>query len=73
MLDGLPTELLDSIEVYKSLTPDQDLDSIGGRVEFNTKSALDLDGTYLKLKVNTNTTIKHIIMIILKSHLPTEI
>ena len=53
MLDGLPTELLDSIEVYKSLTPDQDLDSIGGRVEFNTKSALDLDGTYLKLKVNT--------------------
>ena len=53
MLDGLPTELLDSIEVYKSLTPDQDLDSIGGRVEFNTKSALDLDGTYLKLKANT--------------------
>ena len=53
MLDGLPTELLDSIEVYKSLTPDQDLDSIGGRVEFNTKSALDLDGTYFKLKANT--------------------
>ena len=53
MLDGLPTELLDSIEVYKSLTPDQDLDSIGGRVEFNTKSALDLDGTYFKLKTNT--------------------
>ncbi len=53
MLDGLPTELLDSIEVYKSLTPDQDLDSIGGRVEFNTKSALDLDGMYFKLKANT--------------------
>ena len=53
MLDGLPTELLDSIEVYKSLTPDQDLDSIGGRVEFKTKSALDLDGTYFKLKANT--------------------
>ncbi|GIS25862.1 MAG: hypothetical protein CM15mP127_02350 [Gammaproteobacteria bacterium] len=28
MLDGLPTELLDSIEVSKSLTPDQDADSI---------------------------------------------
>jgi len=53
MLDGLPTELLDSIEVYKSLTPDQDSDSIGGRIEFNTKSALDLDGTYFKLKANT--------------------
>ena len=53
MLDGLPTELLDSIEVYKSLTPDQDADSIGGRVEFNTKSALDLDGVYFKVKANT--------------------
>ena len=30
MLDGLPTELLDSIDVSKSLTPDQDADSIGG-------------------------------------------
>ena len=27
LLDGLPTELLDSIEVSKSLTPDQDADS----------------------------------------------
>ena len=34
MLDGLPTELLDSIEVSKSLTPDQDADSIGGRIDF---------------------------------------
>ena len=37
MLDGLPTELLDNIEVYKSLTPDMDADAIGGHIEFNTK------------------------------------
>ena len=43
MLDGLPTELLDSIEVYKTLTADQDADSIGGRIEFNTKRATSLD------------------------------
>ena len=29
LLDGLPTELLDSIEVYKTLTPNQDLEGIG--------------------------------------------
>ena len=54
MLDGLPTELLDSIEVYKSLTADKDADSIGGRIEFNTKRATDLDGTLLKLKLDTS-------------------
>ena len=38
MLDGLPTELLDSIAVAKSLTPEMDADSIGGRVDFKTKT-----------------------------------
>ena len=54
MLDGLPTELLDSIEVYKSLTADKDADSIGGRIEFNTKRATSLDGTLLKVKLDTS-------------------
>ena len=54
LLDGLPTELLDSIEVYKSLTPDKDADSIGGRIEFNTKRATSIDGTLLKLKFDTS-------------------
>jgi len=53
MLDGLPTELLDSIEVYKSLTPDQDSDSIGGRIEFNTKSSFRFRWHLFKLKANT--------------------
>ena len=42
MLDGLPTELLDSITVAKSLTPEMDSDSIGGRVDFNTKKPSEL-------------------------------
>ena len=54
MLDGLPTELLDSIEVYKSLTADKDADSIGGRIEFNTKRATSIDGTLLKVKLDTS-------------------
>ena len=45
MLDGIQTELLDSIEVYKSLTADKDDDSIGGRIEFKTKKARSLNGT----------------------------
>ena len=53
LLDGLPTELLDSIEVSKSLTPDQDADSIGGRIDFKTKKATDLDDTLLTLKFDT--------------------
>lgn len=54
MLDGLPTELLDSIEVYKSLTADKDADSIGGRIEFKTKKARSLDGTLFKVKLDTS-------------------
>ena len=54
MLDGLPTELLDSIEVYKTLTADKDADSIGGRIEFNTKRATSIDGTLLKFKADTS-------------------
>ena len=53
MLDGLPTELLDSIEVSKSLTPDQDADSIGGRIDFKTKRPTDLEDMIFKLKVDT--------------------
>ena len=50
MLDGVPTELLDNIVISKSLTPDQDSDSIGGRIEFNTKNPSSLSKTLFKLK-----------------------
>ena len=50
LLDGLPTDLIDSIEVYKSLVPSQDSEGIGGRVEFKTKRATQLDDILFKLK-----------------------
>ena len=53
LLDGVPTELLESITVSKSLTPDQDADSLGGRIEFRTKNPSDLRDTLVKFKVDT--------------------
>ena len=53
LLDGLPTELLDSIEVYKTLTPNQDLEGIGGRIEFKTKKATELNEAVLKFRYDT--------------------
>ena len=50
LLDGLPTDLIDSIEVYKSLVPSQDSEGIGGRVEFKTKRATQLDDILFKIK-----------------------
>src|SRR5262245_24214915 len=40
-IDVIPSELLQSIEVSKSLTPDMDADSIGGSVNLITKAAPD--------------------------------
>ncbi|WP_374990383.1 TonB-dependent receptor [Sphingosinicella sp. LHD-64] len=54
-LDVIPTELIESIEIRKSLTPDMDADTIGASIEINTTSAFDrqrgllalsLEGTY---------------------------
>ena len=50
LLDGLSTDLLSSI--VQKLTPDQDADSIGGRIDFNTLDPLDIDGSYNRLKLN---------------------
>src|SRR6056300_1625771 len=54
MLDGVPTELLDNIVISKSLTPDQDADSIGGRIEFYTQNPSSLYKTLLKLKFDNS-------------------
>lgn len=40
-LDVVPSELVESIEIKKSLTPDMDGDTIGGSIEINTTSAFD--------------------------------
>jgi TonB-dependent receptor len=39
-LDVIPSELIDSIEVKKSLTPDMDADTIGASIQINTTSSL---------------------------------
>ena len=54
LLDGLSSDLLSSITVSKTLTPDQDADSIGGRIDFNTLDPLDIDGSYNRLKIESS-------------------
>jgi len=40
-MDVLPAELIESIDIKKSLTPDMDGDTIGASIEINTISAFD--------------------------------
>jgi TonB-dependent receptor len=40
-LDAVPSDIVERIEVYKTLSPDQDGDGIGGNVNLVTKSAVD--------------------------------
>src|SRR5690606_24617024 len=49
-LDSLTADVLQSIEVNKTLTPDMDLNSIGGSVNVKTVSALDRGKNDLKFK-----------------------
>jgi len=51
LLDGVPSDLLDTIEVQKSLTPDVDADSLGGIINLKTISAFDRDGQFVRAKV----------------------
>ncbi len=48
-LDAVPADLLSSIEVFKSLTPDMDLNSIGGTVNVKTVNAFDRKKDTLRL------------------------
>jgi TonB-dependent receptor len=51
LLDGVPSDLLDGIEVQKSLTPDVDGDSLGGVINLKTISAFDRKGQFLRAKL----------------------
>lgn len=51
LLDGVPSDLLDGIEVQKSLTPDVDADSIGGVINLKTLSAFDRKNQFFRAKV----------------------
>ena len=49
-LDVIDSDILSSITVTKTLTPDVDGDSIGGNIEISTLSGLDQNSMLLKLK-----------------------
>ncbi|WP_346838682.1 TonB-dependent receptor [Microbulbifer sp. SAOS-129_SWC] len=49
-LDSLPSDVLQSIVVNKSLTPDMDLDAIGGSINVKTLSALDRGKNTFKIR-----------------------
>lgn len=51
LLDGVPSDLLDGIEVQKSLTPDIDADSLGGFVNLKTISAFDRGERFVRAKL----------------------
>ncbi len=51
LLDGVPSDLLDGIEVQKSLTPDVDADSLGGIINLKTISAFDRDGQFIRANI----------------------
>ncbi|WP_422345296.1 TonB-dependent receptor [Parasphingorhabdus sp.] len=50
-LDVISSDLIESIEVKKSLTPDMDGDTIGASIEINTVSAFDRKKDLLSVKV----------------------
>ncbi|PKM31534.1 MAG: TonB-dependent receptor [Gammaproteobacteria bacterium HGW-Gammaproteobacteria-12] len=48
-LDVLPSELVQSLSVVKTLTPDMDANSLGGTVQVESLSAFDHDGLFYTL------------------------
>ena len=49
-LDVIPSELVESIEIKKTLTPDMDADTIGASIEINTTSAFDRKKPFVAVK-----------------------
>ena len=49
-LDVIPSDLVESLEVTKTLTPDQDGDAIGGTINIKSLTAFDREGMTYKLK-----------------------
>lgn len=50
-LDVIPTDVLDGIEVQKSLTPDMDGDAIGGSINLKTLSAFSREEALVKATI----------------------
>ena len=53
-LDVIPSELLETLEVNKSFTPDMDPDGIGGSVNVKSLSGFDRKGQSLKIKAEAS-------------------
>ncbi len=51
-LDVIDSDVLESITITKSLTPDLDGDGIGGSIDIKTLSAFDRDGLFVKAKAD---------------------
>lgn len=49
-LDVIPADLIESIEIQKSLTPDMDADSLGGSININTTKASDRRKPFLAIR-----------------------
>ncbi len=54
ILDGVPSDLLDSMTVYKTLTPNLDADTIGGAIDLETITAFSYDEAFVRLKAETS-------------------
>jgi len=54
LLDGVPTDLLDSMTVYKTLMPNLDADSIGGAIELSTISAFSQNGRRIRFRTESS-------------------
>ena len=52
-LDVIPSDLVESLEVTKSLTPDKDGDAIGGTINIKSLTAFDREGMSYKLQGQT--------------------
>ncbi|MBW8191862.1 TonB-dependent receptor [Neiella marina] len=50
-LDVVPSDLIQTLVVTKSLTPDMDADSLGGAVDIQSASAFDRDDQFFKLNI----------------------
>ena len=54
ILDGVPSELLQSMTVYKTLTPDLDADTIGGAIDLETITAFSYPDSFSRINAETS-------------------
>ena len=54
ILDGVPSDLLQTMTVYKTLTPDLDADTIGGAIDLETITAFSYEDRFIRIKTETS-------------------